>query len=129
MIEAKNLRVGNLVLNDGCSCEVFHIYGGSFINCTLKTKQGSEINARYELLNPIPLSEDWLLKAGFEKDEDGVYKMKNVLYWIDRCYNSNTGVLQIASGYAAVINAPCQYVHELQNLYFCLFGEELTFKM
>ena len=81
-------------------------------------------------LEPIPLTEEWLLRMGFEYEQDekafcitnelgvkyGVCKFENnwrlILYSIDDW--------QVASH----IN----FVHKLQNLYFALTDEELTMK-
>jgi hypothetical protein len=74
-------------------------------------------------LAPIPLTEEWLLKFGFVqgrnypgwvllKDlEKGDYIDDNVLFEF------------FEPGYDHI-----KYVHQLQNLYFALTGEELTIK-
>ena len=69
-------------------------------------------------LNPIPLTEEWLLKFGFKKvmckDNYITYSNRNKRIGIypDRC---------IMRGHAVSF----KYVHQLQNLYFALTGEEL----
>lgn len=73
----------------------------------------------------IPLTPEILDKCGFEKDKDGVYNINGyainkVMYWLD------TGHLQIALAYTPILNAPCKYLHQLQNLYFALTGKELN---
>jgi hypothetical protein len=75
--------------------------------------------------NPIPLTEEWLLKFGFEKQQDGdltIYPGKNCYafseQWIHNGYpTSDSNALM-----------KCKYVHQLQNLFFALTGEELTIK-
>ena len=81
-----------------------------------------EIESGIHPYQKIQLTEEWLLKFGFEKDSDGVLKIRNCMYWLD------TGFLQLAMGYAPLINAPCKYVHQLQNLYFALTNTELIIK-
>jgi len=68
---------------------------------------------------PIPLTEEWLLKFGFVNPESMSYFKKSItvylqdnLFWCDILWDS----LEIKS------------VHQLQNLYFALKNEELTFK-
>lgn len=73
-------------------------------------------------LKPIPLTEEWLLKFGFIKDNDGCLVKNKCMYWL------KDGRLQLAFGYAPLINTPCKYVHQLQNIYFSLKGEELDTK-
>ena len=79
-------------------------------------------------LIPIPLTEEWLLKAGFEKS------FKND-YWFSikigdkRLLVSILGNIEIEKWDRTMINflSICQYIHQLQNLYFSLCGEELVF--
>jgi hypothetical protein len=75
---------------------------------------------------PIPLTEEWLLKFGFEKMSSN-YERGWLLLW----GNLKTGTIDF------VINEPhsskrhitaLKYVHQLQNLYFALTGEELKIK-
>jgi hypothetical protein len=80
----------------------------------------------------IPLSEEWLLKFGAERlsagGDSGGWRIPNVK-------NYNTFViwnLDEEGGFKPVLDrysdAPLQYVHQLQNLYFALTGEELIVK-
>ena len=67
---------------------------------------------------PIPLTEDWLCKFGFEKDS---------FYWSLK----DLSIDFEKNGYSYVIGSGAtgfKYVHQLQNLYFALTGEELTIK-
>jgi len=71
-------------------------------------------------LSPIPLTEELLLKFGFvfgnnhgfyvllEDNSKGDYNYDNVLFVL-QYYGDDT----------------CKYVHQLQNIYFALTGEEL----
>jgi hypothetical protein len=75
-------------------------------------------------LNPIPLTEEWLLKMGFEKKNE-TYKLKNFGKFIFH-------EIGISFYPAGILNSLLRkdliiYVHQLQNLYFALTGEELTF--
>jgi hypothetical protein len=83
----------------------------------------------------VPLTEEWLMKFGFVKDD-------NFNYWI----NLQTHYLEIFfSGndyYPVFCEIPefshqseqrvglksIKYVHQLQNIYFSLTGQELTIK-
>ncbi len=129
-MKAEELRINNLVLNNGCICKICHIYGELFINCTLKTKQGNIINAHYDLIKPIPLTEEWLLKFGFVfKKQLGIcgqdqwsgmdFYLKDNITLRGNLKKSSTLSL------AEYFNCQIQYVHQLQNLYFALTGTEL----
>jgi hypothetical protein len=68
---------------------------------------------------PIPLTEEWFVKFGFNKNiTSDIYPTfsKQMVNW-------NDGILYII-GYGFMNHI--QYVHQLQNLYFALTNEELT---
>ena len=73
-----------------------------------------------EEVKPIPLTEEWLERFGFEysdlNGDSGLWKIPP--FQIYGKYN------QFIYEYALDVN----YVHQLQNLYFSLTGEELTIK-
>ena len=63
-MEAKNLRVTNLVYNDRIVNAVIFI---GFDSVQLITPQGNNITARLDLIKPIPLTEEWLINFGINK--------------------------------------------------------------
>lgn len=81
---------------------------------------------------PVPLTEEWLLRFGFKKDDfwDGNYHN----FWD---YNGYLGLLYVKPYILLTHHIPNQikesinikeirYVHELQNLWYILSGQELT---
>tara|TARA_R110000772_G_scaffold186043_1_gene297261 strand:- start:171 stop:569 length:399 start_codon:yes stop_codon:yes gene_type:complete len=131
MIQANELRIGNWVNYKGNECR-FSIY--DIVNI-----QDDEDCA--SLTQPIPLTEQWLIDFGFEKDKDGWY---SICFFTD-CVESTekmTISLNLKSFRCAmfddddrdVLNPsyPCytsksiKHLHQLQNLYFALTGIELT---
>jgi hypothetical protein len=79
-----------------------------------------------------PLTEEWLLKFGFVKyDQMGDnsfwnYNLPNHRGWNLAIFNPG---IYVSFGTLNWDNCPTiQYIHQLQNLYFCLTGQELTFK-
>ena len=86
-----------------------------------------DIKNNPNIVKPIPLTEEWLVKFGFEyKDgyltlELGYFSGSNFIYWIGDVLN-----LFCKSGMMLTNNI--KYVHQLQNLYFALTGEELKIK-
>lgn len=121
-MKAQELRIGNWVDRDGKLYRILSGYG-------LLT--GAV--AKYK---PIPLTPEILEKCGFEKREQGVcncYYIPNStismsyqieLVWLKDIINGKE------SGFPFYRNAFCtvKYLHQLQNLYFALTGEELDFK-
>lgn len=75
----------------------------------------------YDEFKPIPLTEEWLLKFGFEKTQ--YYWLKKYIILnldFEFCTTNGEGDLTyIGNGVSY------KYVHQLQNLYFALTGEEL----
>lgn len=78
-----------------------------------------------EEIQPIPLTEEWLLKFGFEKNERYVHNMHP---WVD--YTKQGIRIQLPYftfnfGDEDEQDIDIPYVHALQNLYFALKGKEL----
>ena len=61
-------------------------------------------------IKPIPLTEEWLVKLKMEHNES--LTKGNGTYWFT----------------LITPHTPITYVHQLQNLYFALTGEELKIK-
>ena len=128
MIQSQELRIGNYVFDiDGDILQI-----GEILNIGVKFKNTS-LSSRYEKINPIQLTEEILLKFGFEKREHkSFFKGKELIYFT---FTSNKyGFLiwnTIQNQWWVLgkisISQPI-YVHQLQNLYFALTGEDLTFK-
>ena len=76
---------------------------------------------------PIPLTEEWLLKFGFvDKNYTLELKAKRktiVFNWFSKVVSTGK-----RSGYYSRKYRHIKYVHQLQNLYFALTGEELEVK-
>jgi hypothetical protein len=76
---------------------------------------------RMNFIKPIPLTEDWLLKVGFWKDIDSrTFKVNNCTLQLDNYQDE--GFMAIIFGEDLKL---IKYVHQLQNLYFCLTNKEL----
>ena len=105
------LRIGNLAYYNG---EIVTINGISkehpFINrVTIDYLEWDEIQ-------PIPLTEEWLLKCGFN-DKENQYRYKDRLIVIrDNDFHDYGTSVKL------------KYVHQLQNLYFALTNNELIFR-
>jgi hypothetical protein len=105
-MKATELRIGNFYDNNG----VFKKASPSTIE---------EVwNAPRSWCKAIPLTEEWLLKFGFEITDNFQTKDRFQTHKQD-------GIIWFEYGYIVV---ELNYVHQLQNLYFSLTGEELTIK-
>ncbi len=76
-----------------------------------------------DIYYPIPITEEWLLKFGFKKCSNDTDFETKYLYQI----NDNFILLNEPRGYFYIdaCNNEVKHVHQLQNLYFALVGEEL----
>lgn len=80
----------------------------------------------------IPLTEEWLLKFGFEDTSyaDFIKKFNDHEYIrvSFKDYAHTTLACKPIEVSDFDLKLECKYVHQLQNLYFALTGEELTIK-
>ena len=86
--------------------------------------------AEPEYIEPIPLTEEWLLKFGFEKHHQSFYDktlcVQEVEYlWFYNIYPLENSIIPLVNMSAQATGHYIKYVHQLQNLYFALTGEEL----
>ena len=127
MIAANELRIGNLAYNQ--YGKIGTVWGFKVGDAThdfehIVSFKELNVNSCYSrYIKPIPLTPEILEKCGFEKDNDGIYSKLGFMFWLD-----DIGVMQLALNYSPICNAPCKYVHQLQNLIYALTGEEITFK-
>jgi len=115
-MNANELRIGNWIQHKKGDILQMNIYHLSDII------GGTEISEQRHQYNPIPLTQEWLLKFGFEKDEDeeGTWYNQIALYEGNECFNYNASFFE-HDNFVSI-----EYVHQLQNLYYALTGLELT---
>ncbi len=116
MIEARELRIGNYVNALG---QTIAIGDGNKVN---SPKSWNTVILTFDLIDAIPLTEEWLVKLGFEYDE-----FADVRFWYkeDVSLGANDDYPYYENSMKIVY---VKHVHQLQNLYFALTGEELTIK-
>ena len=81
-------------------------------------------NTKYE---PIPLTEEWLLEFGFEKQENNWKRLCICNDWTYLYWERLAGV-ELSVNKHSVMLSHIKYVHQLQNLFFALTNQELTIK-
>lgn len=74
----------------------------------------------YSFPEPIPLTEEWLLKFGFKKIGNQFIIENGRITLTDDIKYGNQFIYEFTS---------LVYVHQLQNLYFALTGNELEIKL
>jgi len=119
-MKAEELRIGNYAMFN------YKIQGfEQILICFNDFKNGLENN--FELYQPIPLTEEWIIKLGFSYLADAQYwiDFKNMMFNWDK----EVGLyLYIQTQEDSIDLTHIKHVHQLQNLYFALTGEELTIK-
>lgn len=120
-MKANELRIGNWVEIIQPKKEIYTTVEQSTFSTNIENS-----------FKPIILTEEWLLKFGFEFYE--TEKANNYKYSIWRFTFVTDGKTK-GTQYANIFNALnfrefslITYVHQLQNLHFALTGEELTMK-
>jgi hypothetical protein len=125
MITPQELRIGNIVnrINFGPHVITAIKHG------EVRTDKGT---LPIRAIEGIPLTEEWLLKFGFTQPLIQCWKLE-ISKDDDERMRSSIQISFAGCGYAQVCrsginakSAPVQYVHQLQNLYFALTGQELT---
>jgi hypothetical protein len=93
------------------------------------------VNKPHNQVNPIPLTEEWLLKFDMELTDGFSSSRKLYLNNYENdiskiTYSPKEKLLRLSNGQSkgTMLIPHIKYVHQLQNLYFALTGEELTFK-
>jgi hypothetical protein len=119
-MKAQELRIGNWVVNVDEYWEVRHVdFNSMYIEKSCPFK-------------PIPLTEEWLLKFGFEWDDivtKTTGETEKMLYKNILLMQRHHATHWVAAPYGYLLSIHrTVYVHQLQNLYFALTGEELTIK-
>lgn len=140
-MKAKHLRIGNIVTinNDswvefkgvplivtgiGDKMDTYNYFPKSTESVNAETLDRKNDFAQFdEFIEPIPLTEDWLLKFGFDKFSSVQYDRDD--FWAIQFqeWGKDKG-----SYYCNHLEITIKYVYQLQNHYFALYGEELELK-
>lgn len=121
----EELRIGNWV-NVGhfdANSKVKAVFEGKII-CGIVTW-----DTESELVNPIPLTPEILEKCGFnlEAQRQSIYIKKRLKLWMG--HTGCIAYLKHEDNDTSFWIGDCKYLHQLQNLFFCLVGEELKVKL
>ena len=135
------LRIGNYVYYEHTTHIVSGVHGNKVYSWWVKDGQpvieyeakdisGTQVENPYidviSQYEPIPLTEEWLIKLGFEKLTDSNDGFKNTTY----TYTKGISFIVYFDGVRLSTNFwmgnEKHYVHQLQNLFYVLSGEELT---
>lgn len=130
-MKAEELRIGNYINWEQTTHIVsglpnFNLVRSYWIKDSIAQTE-EEYQGFIEEAKPIPLNEEWLLKLGFVKEKGmlhGLDKFKLFLPCINKpilTYSQRS--ISVSNG---SFSLEMKYVHQIQNLYYALTGEELT---
>lgn len=126
MIQANELRTENLVLKEGLIYEIYSVNTEGEIQLYKSdehTKEGIIIDCQIDDIKPIELTEEILLKCGFEKNASSYSKM--IINFIDVEINIESEITWIKERKVNHI----KHLHQLQNLIHAITGEELEINL
>ena len=142
-MKANELRIGNYLYYEHTTHIVSGVHGNRVYSWWVKDGEpvieyeakdisGTQVENPYmdviSQYEPIPLTEEWLIKFGFEKLTDSNDGFKNTTY----TYRKGISFIVYFDGVRLSTNFwmgnEKHYVHQLQNLFYVLSGEELTIK-
>ena len=115
MIAANELRIGNYVYDANNELTQVNSIVDGAINYELDYG-----DCYFENINPIPITEEWLLKLGFEK-HNYIFRKDGFQFTFDK------KIIPIKFYGGAIKNTNIKYIHQLQNLYFALTQKELEY--
>ena len=120
-MEATELRISNIVnCNDKRHHEPYIVVESITSECINVDFRPYNLNE----LEPIPLTEDWLLKLGFVKRADCEFDFWKNSMWKLKEYK-NKKYYQLYHCSDEVDCTMIKFVHQIQNLFYSLTGEEL----
>lgn len=129
-MDARELRIGNLLQYSVTTVYVLGIHQAATLAKShtidlgyYTDSVGFERHENDEQLSGIPLSPEWLERLGVQYDGQIGYDV----YWYDRHSKYFCSEYTDGDGGTHKISK-CEYVHQLQNLYYALTGKELELK-
>lgn len=130
-LKANELRIGNYLNGKQGHVTVTEIRKNNIV----KIQDNTSSFYVGTCLKPIPLTEEWLLKFDMEyadefSNQRKLYVKKHEYDISQITYSEKEGLMRLSNGEqkGTMLIPHIKYVHQLQNLYFALTGEELTLK-
>lgn len=126
MIKSNEVRINNLLQCNGVYCRVRNID-----NCIAVAGRDKHFFSHDGDLQGIPLTPEILEKCGFvfkSGDSDNDWYFKNIKH-IVLSADESTGFNTVFVSCGAYAITEITYLHQLQNLFFSLTGEELNVKI
>jgi hypothetical protein len=134
MIKSKDLRVGNLVKDRGE--KVIKIDFVEHVEEGYDTKFGQNVSVEgvdvhpfteySDKANAIPITEEWIIRFGFEKHENNWWRICLCDNWTYLYWGPWQG-FRLSINKRSVMLPHIKHVHQLQNFVYWLTGDELNY--
>ncbi len=132
MIQSNELRISNFINVDFQPKVPITVR----VNCIDEREgvlvDGIDLDFSFDEIEPIPLTEEWLLRFGFELSHQSVFRKNYELPQMPEIgfdympFSVPKGSGQFRHYGRHLEGDLCKYVHQLQNLTFALTSQELT---
>lgn len=120
MMQASEYRIGNWVSNGEVD---YQITGATILHLEIKPSDA--------IAKPIPITPEWLERFGLitDKTDNVITLYENDCFDLRCSWDDELGFqIWFESDYHESAVKNIKYIHQLQNLYFALTGEEITTK-
>lgn len=129
MVKANELRIGNWMSFHGELAIQVKTIGESLVNETVRTDSENRIvsydGCHVNYLEPIQLTPEILRKCGFEKVSKWDYSLNRLVLHDMLSERDEDMEAYIKAGKENIFLKNIKYLHQLQNLFYSLTGEEL----
>lgn len=121
MIDSRELRLGNFVWIHGAVDDVAQLVRNT--HSGYQEVNNYPYGEKFNVLHPIPLDEHWLLSFGFTKANEQYFD-----FYSPSRGKHRMGIKDFKWMPNNHMTIDLKYVHQLQNLFFAVYGEELELK-
>lgn len=126
-MDIRELRIGNIIETPTQWIGVVNSIRQLLIGVTDKQGYGYEFGV--DLIDPIPITPEWIERLGFERGQSKISNCFVFSYGHYKIHINAFGVIYFSHyTMGGFYLREVKFVHQIQNLIFALTGEELTIK-
>ena len=125
MVDPKELRIGNWIQTNSGILKVVNGINYEWEPMEHIVYDDTHIGYSNDELSPIPITPEWLERLGFKSDQ--FFDDTRPIFYLGDFY-IDWDTLQPQDCGFDIAKIKIKYIHQLQNLYHALTGQELTVK-
>lgn len=127
----QELKIGNWVYDSKTTMFPMQVVaiGTDWIHLDFFGNEGDVWEVYPQDVEPIPITEEILLKCGFEKEpfSSKIYKINTDDYCVIYYFEGNT--LDVRTKDGNRVSILCKHIHQLQNAYYLVTNKELEINL